>query len=169
MIRNDPSEAVRAEELLPMIGERFEIIDRRDLGGTIAQHLLYDIILNFAFEDPVARSLLEMILTFEAALIDQRRLGSDFAIVAARKKGAPPISECTVALPPLPPEAVGWRPSASHWLLRLLGIARLAGDPYRPTLNPPPPRGRATWEYVLAHAGENPHVRAMLEAMRRVY
>src|SRR5258708_6073346 len=70
MIRNDPSEAVRAEELLPMLAARYDIIDRRDLGGTALKHLLYDIVGNFRFDDPLARSLLALVLTIEGALAD---------------------------------------------------------------------------------------------------
>ena len=105
MIRNDPSEAVRAEDLLPMLTSRYDVLDRRDLGGTLMQHLLYDIVGNFRFDDPLARSLLEMMLTFEGALVDERILPSDFVICALRKKGAPPLRERKVELPPLPPEA----------------------------------------------------------------
>jgi SAM-dependent methyltransferase len=161
MIRNDPSEAVRAEELLPMLAARYEVLDRRDLGGTLMQHLLYDIVGNFRFDDPLGRSLLEMMLTFEGALVDEGRIASDFALCAARKKGAPPLHERDVELPPLPPEAFetmrdplrkarrvvpdpSTRVSAAPrsrrklapWQLHLLRLALLAEEPHRTPLNP---------------------------------
>jgi SAM-dependent methyltransferase len=161
MIRNDPSEAVRAEELLPMLAARYDILDRRDLGGTVMQHLLYDIIGNFRFDDPLARSLLEMMLTFEGGLVDEGLIPSDFVLCAARKKGAPPLRERKVELPPLPPEAFetmrdpllkarrvvperSMRASATppatrkmaQWQLHLLRLALLAETPRRTPLNP---------------------------------
>src|SRR6185503_14217681 len=49
MIDHDPSEAVRSEDLLPMIAERFEVMESKKSGGTILMHLLYDIVQNFRF------------------------------------------------------------------------------------------------------------------------
>lgn len=169
MVHNDPSEAARAEELLPLIRGCYDVLDERHLGGTLMQHLLYDIAACFELDDPQARSLLQMMLTFEGALVDEGLLASDFVLCAARRRGAPPFRERAVELPPLPAEAVDWRPSGAHWLRKLAGIARLAGDPRRPTLDPPPPEGEATWDAVLASAGGDPDVRRMLEALRRAY
>ena len=36
MIKNDPTEAVRSEDLVPMIEQRFDVLDRKELGGTIS-------------------------------------------------------------------------------------------------------------------------------------
>lgn len=55
MIANDPSEAVRSADLLPMMEGRFEILERKNLGGTILMHLLYDIVQNFRWDDPHER------------------------------------------------------------------------------------------------------------------
>src|SRR5207244_394352 len=52
MIANDPSEAVRASDLMPMIRQRFDVVAVRQLGGTMLMHLLYDIVQKFALEDP---------------------------------------------------------------------------------------------------------------------
>ncbi len=65
-------------------------------------------------------------------------------------------------MPPLPDEAKGWKPARAPWQERLHSIAELAGDPYRPTLNPPPPRN-------ARYKGDDPHVRAMLEAILGMY
>src|SRR5262249_22108071 len=57
VIAADPSEAVRSDELLPMMLRQFNVIDRIDLGGTVLQHLLYDLVPNFGgFADSVGRS-----------------------------------------------------------------------------------------------------------------
>ncbi|HEX9985770.1 MAG TPA: class I SAM-dependent methyltransferase [Thermoanaerobaculia bacterium] len=88
MLASDPTEAVRAEELIPFIAQRFEVLDRRDLGGTILQHLLYDLAQNFRFDDPHERAYIELLCTIEAMLVDTGRIPSDFVLMAARKKGA---------------------------------------------------------------------------------
>ena len=88
MIANDPSEAVRAADVLPMLRQRFEILDERQLGGTILMHLLYDIVQNFRFDDPHERGIIELLCTFEGALVDTGRISSDFVLAAARKRTA---------------------------------------------------------------------------------
>jgi SAM-dependent methyltransferase len=193
MIRNDPTEAVRAEELLPMLAARFDVFERRDLGGTILQHLLYDIALNFRFEDPLARSLLELLCLFEGTLVDEGRIGSDFVILAARKKGARPQPERRVELPPLPAEALArmrdplWSAAAklrlsfgstkaAAWQPHFIRAALLADIPYRTALNPRSRLAEMAWRVRSVLSGGDPlaavgnvHARAMLEAMRGVY
>lgn len=90
MLASDPTEAVRSEELVSFTAKQFRIIERKDLGGTILQHLLYDIVQNFRFDAPRERSMLELLCTLEAMLIDRKRLPSSYALLAARKnaKGA---------------------------------------------------------------------------------
>ena len=107
MIANDPSEAVRSEELLPMIAERFEVLKSKKLGGTILMHLLYDIVQNFRFDDPHERALIEMMCALEGHLVDERAIDSDFVILAARKKTATaPRAAYTRPLPPRTPAAL---------------------------------------------------------------
>ncbi|HVS32475.1 MAG TPA: class I SAM-dependent methyltransferase [Thermoanaerobaculia bacterium] len=101
MIAADPTEAVRAEELVPMIEERFEVLDRKMLGGTILMHLLYDIVQNFRFDDPRERAYLEMICAFEGALVDSGAIPSDYVILVARRRS----SRVTAAPRPLPPRS----------------------------------------------------------------
>ena len=103
MIANDPTEAVRSDELLAFTARQFDVLDRKDLGGTILQHLLYDIVQHYRFDVPRERGLIEMLCTIEGMLVDRGRVPSDFALLAARKKGA-----SVRALPrPLPPRAQG--------------------------------------------------------------
>ena len=99
MIDLDPSEAVRSDEILPMIAERFEIMERRDMGGTLLQHLLYEIVQNFRFNAPKERAMIELMCAYEAMLIDRGAIPCDFVICAARKRG----SRATKANRPLPP------------------------------------------------------------------
>ncbi|MEO6259684.1 MAG: class I SAM-dependent methyltransferase [Thermoanaerobaculia bacterium] len=106
MIANDPSEAVRSDELRIMLAERFTILDQRELGGTLLQHLLYDIVQNFRSADPRERAMVELLCALEGALVDCGAIPSDFAMVAARRRAATmPIHKYDRQLIPRPPEA----------------------------------------------------------------
>ena len=103
MIANDPTEAVRSAEIVDMTARHFEILERIDIGGTVLQHLLYEIATRFHFEVPRERSIIEILCTIEAMLVDSGRLPSDFVLLACRKRG----SRVTKASRPLPPRAEG--------------------------------------------------------------
>ena len=106
MMANDPSEAVRAADLMPMLRKRFQILEERQLGGTILMHLLYDIVPNFRFDDPHERAIIELLCAFEGALVDGRKISSDFVIAAARKRTArTPPHAYRRPLPPRPAAA----------------------------------------------------------------
>jgi SAM-dependent methyltransferase len=154
MIANDPSEAVRAEEIVPFTERQFEILDTRPIGGTILMHLLYDIVQNFRFDDPKERAIIQLIATFEGALVDAGAIGSDFALMAARKRTSSlPRSAYSRPLPPRSAEANlvdrdplgfgrrkrrqsgdGKTKLLSPWMLRLLRIALVSTRPRRANL-----------------------------------
>jgi len=150
MLANDPTEAVRSDELLAFTARVFEVLERKEIGGTILQHLLYGVIQNFRFEVPRERAIVEMLCTIEAMLVDLHRIPCDYVILAARKRGA----SVTRANRPLPPRAEGandverdplWsaeaRPPLSkaaalppHSKARLIRLALLARRPKRANL-----------------------------------
>jgi 2-polyprenyl-3-methyl-5-hydroxy-6-metoxy-1,4-benzoquinol methylase len=156
MLANDPTEAVRSEELLPFLAKEFEVLERKDIGGTILQHLLYETVAGFRFEVPRERSIVEMLCTIEAMLVDSARVPCDYVILAARKRGARVTREPR-PLPPRPaaaqdverdpltwagPDRRGDRPQsppgrggtpARHWryALRMLRAALLSGTSRR--------------------------------------
>jgi SAM-dependent methyltransferase len=188
MIANDPSEAVRSEELVALMERHFDVRERKNIGGTILQHLLYDIVQNFRFEVPRERSLLQMLCTIEAMLVDRGRIPCDFAMFAARRKG----SNVTPANRPLPPRAQGaedvepdplrggsWRPAfrrrgeplqRDH--LRLLRLALLAQQPQRANLfeeraihswrERMRARGHDPFDWLLMRAADDPAIRGLL-------
>ncbi|HYI08574.1 MAG TPA: class I SAM-dependent methyltransferase [Thermoanaerobaculia bacterium] len=183
MLASDPTEAVRAEEVLSVAERQFELLERKDLGGTLLQHLLFGIVQNFRFEVPRERSLLEMLCTIEAALVDSGRIPSDFVIAAARKRGAA-VTKQDRPLPPRPEAAndverdplarlpVTKRLSGNKNLqphhLRLLRLAVLSQQPHRANLFEENARigrlGRSDpWEWLLSLAPRDPGVRALLE------
>ena len=89
MIANDPTEAVRAEELVKLTERNFIVVDRKNIGGTILQHLLYEIAGNFRFDVPRERALVEILCTIEAMLVDRGVIPCDFVLLAAHKKNEP--------------------------------------------------------------------------------
>ena len=183
MIANDPTEAVRASELMSFTRGVFEVLETKELGGAVVQHMLFEIVQNFRFDDPRERSLVEMLCTIDAMLTDAQRIRSDFVICAARKRGA----TVTKMARPLPPRAEGANdvepdplrriPWASRVLRgggldahqrRLLRIALLSRNERRANLFEEDARlgpfGRARdWEWLLAHAPQDEAVRRLLE------
>ncbi|HVS02870.1 MAG TPA: class I SAM-dependent methyltransferase, partial [Thermoanaerobaculia bacterium] len=88
MLAVDPSESVRSSELLPLTERHFTLLERIDYGGTLLQHLLYDIVQNFAADDPFDRATLELLCLLEESLIAGGALPADYAVVVA---GKPPL------------------------------------------------------------------------------
>jgi 2-polyprenyl-3-methyl-5-hydroxy-6-metoxy-1,4-benzoquinol methylase len=190
MIANDPTEAVRSEELIAFTERYFDVRERKDIGGTILQHLLYDIVENFRFDNPRERSLLEMLCTIEAMLVDSGRIPCDFVLLAARKKGSrvkranrplPRLGEGAEDVERDPLGRVGGRRSAvggggtplNHHHLRLLRLALLSQQPHRANLFKESTflslrerfraRGSDAFDWLLANAPDDPAVRGLLE------
>ncbi|HEX6159371.1 MAG TPA: class I SAM-dependent methyltransferase [Thermoanaerobaculia bacterium] len=181
MIAHDPTEAVRAEEVLPFTERHFEVLERKQIGGTILQHLLYELVQRFRFEVPRERSILEMLCTIEAMLVDTARIPCDFVILAARRKG----SRVTKANRPLPPRAEGADDVEADPLLRiaaferlvrgarldacqqrLMRLALLADQPRRANLFEERAHVfgvRDAWAWMLAHIPSDPALRCLLE------
>jgi SAM-dependent methyltransferase len=84
VIETDPSEAVRSNELLAFLRHHFRVVREVDYGGTVLQHLLFEVVQNFDPGDPGDGRLLAAACFFEAALIHEGLLPSDFALVVAR-------------------------------------------------------------------------------------
>ena len=147
MIANDPTEAVRSEELLAFTERHFEVLEKKNIGGTILQHLLYETIAGFRFENARERSILEMLCTIEAMLVDRGIVPCDYVILAARKRGAT-VTKVKRPLPPRPEAAKDvegdplWlnvgrasaRPGGLKPALRLTRLALLAQQPKRANL-----------------------------------
>jgi ubiquinone/menaquinone biosynthesis C-methylase UbiE len=83
MNATDPSEAIRSAEILPLLKNSFEILEKKDFGGTINHMLLQGIIHNFEDGTPEGTSMLRLLLYFEDLLIREGILDSDFCFVVA--------------------------------------------------------------------------------------
>ncbi len=84
MIQMDPSEAIRSDEIMPLVEERFKVVKKVDYGGTILFMLLHGIIPNFDTTDPKDKVILDLLIKKEKKLIDEKVIPSDFAYVVAK-------------------------------------------------------------------------------------
>jgi SAM-dependent methyltransferase len=89
----DPSEAVRSDEVLPLLQRRFEVLAEHDAGGTVLHLLLYDLVQNFDSADPRENRILALLCLLEESLIDAGVLPSDFKVVAAGNRRPAPEPE----------------------------------------------------------------------------
>ena len=81
----DPSEAVRSAEILPLVAARFEVVAQRDFGGTILNPLLERIVPNFDPDEEKDVAILRLLAAFEEVLLGGGLVSSDFAVVVARR------------------------------------------------------------------------------------
>jgi len=86
VVKVDPSEAVRSQDILKVVEQHFEIQALNTCGGTLLQFLLHGIAGNFKADDPQAMRVLRMLFDIEDGLIESGTLNSDFVIVAATPK-----------------------------------------------------------------------------------
>jgi GT2 family glycosyltransferase/SAM-dependent methyltransferase len=93
----DPTEAVRSADILSVVPDYFDIVSRRETGGTLLQFLLHGIAGNFHDGDPESLRVLHMLFEIEDALLETGELRSDFLVIAARPR------KPVVAKPPRPP------------------------------------------------------------------
>jgi hypothetical protein len=84
VIAADPSEAIRSGEIVNVLQQYFEIVEKKDLGGNILQFLLADIAGNFTDNSIEAQSLLTMLITIEETMLLCGEFTSDFAYVVCR-------------------------------------------------------------------------------------
>jgi len=86
MIEMDPTEAVRSADIMPVLDSFFEIVERKDYGGTLLHLLLTHVMASFDLNDERQASLLRTIFLFERTLIAHKVLPSDFTYVVARPR-----------------------------------------------------------------------------------
>lgn len=89
MLLGDPSEAVESARIVPLLERHFEIVERRDYGGTILHMLFDDIAANFLGEDgqekdETACKLIELCFAIEDTLLELGDIPSDFALLICK-------------------------------------------------------------------------------------
>lgn len=83
----DPSESIRSAEIMPLTERYFDILERRDYGGTLL-HLvtMAGTIRNYDAESEEDVALLARMIDFEKRHIEAGDIGSDFTLVVARNR-----------------------------------------------------------------------------------
>ncbi len=85
MLDTDPSEAIRSSKIEPLLAERFHILERRELGGTLLHMALSNIAQNFDPDDADDRFWIMDLFDLEDRLMEEGVLTSDFAVITAQR------------------------------------------------------------------------------------
>ena len=80
----DPTEAIRASDIMTCVEARFDIVSRKDFGGTLLHLVLDNIAGNLSSSDE-GLQLLRYFFAEEQRLIATGEITSDFTVVVARK------------------------------------------------------------------------------------
>lgn len=86
VVKVDPSEAVRSQDILDVVQQHFDVRALNQCGGSLLQFLIHGIAGNFRQDDPQSLRILQMLFDIEDGLIESGTLKSDFVIVAATPK-----------------------------------------------------------------------------------
>ena len=132
MNRSDPSEGIRASEIVPLIASRFEIKHFRYVGGTLLLLIFNEIAGNFNEDDAEIMPFVEALITLDNFLIDNSVLSSYHAYIVAQKTDNPIPMQTRNILPPTAPifrtqdlEPLGISP-------RPLGLIAAEPNPFHP-------------------------------------
>ncbi|MCL5267869.1 MAG: class I SAM-dependent methyltransferase [Bacteroidetes bacterium] len=88
MLVYDPSEAIESSKIIGALERKFNVLERRDYGGTILQPLLKDISHHFIEMTPEKEEALRLLFRAEDFLLGARLIESDFTFAVAQKKAA---------------------------------------------------------------------------------
>jgi len=87
IMADDPSEAVRSQDIMQIASRSLDIIVSKMSGGSILDPLLHGIAGNFDGGES-EKALLRTIIAMEETLVDEGVLSSDFVFVVAKKKAS---------------------------------------------------------------------------------
>jgi SAM-dependent methyltransferase len=86
VIRDDPTEAVRSEDVLPVFRAAFDVEKEYPYGGGLLNPLLFEVIANFRESDPAHVRLLETLCAAEERLSASGGLDPDFYVFVGRRR-----------------------------------------------------------------------------------
>lgn len=89
MMQHDPSEGVHASQILPLTYQYFDVIDRRDYGGSILRSFFTGILPNFDWQDPKDQTIGRLIVLMERMLTESGVVPNYQTVVVARRRPAP--------------------------------------------------------------------------------
>src|SRR5882724_7092266 len=97
MNSSDPSEGIRASEIVPLVASRFEIRHLRYLGGTLLLLIFNEIAGNFTEEDAEIMPLVDALIALDNFLVDNSILPSYHVYMVCQKTPNPlPMQTATV-------------------------------------------------------------------------
>jgi 2-polyprenyl-3-methyl-5-hydroxy-6-metoxy-1,4-benzoquinol methylase len=100
MNSSDPSEAIRASEIVPLVASRFEVRHFRYIGGTLLLLLFNEIAGNFEAGDTEVMPLVNALIALDNFLIDSKVLPSYHVYMVCEKTANPLPMQTHNFLPP---------------------------------------------------------------------
>lgn len=100
MNRADPSESIRASEIVPLTASRFEVKHFRYVGGTLLLLIFSEISGNFKENDAEIVPLVEALIALDNFLIDNKVLPSYHVYMVCQKTENPMPMQAHNVLPP---------------------------------------------------------------------
>lgn len=86
-MQRDPTEGVHASQILPLTCRWFDVLDRRDYGGTIMRPLFNRILLNWDFpNDPKDQTIAQLIVLLEHELMRVGAIPTHNVVIVARPR-----------------------------------------------------------------------------------
>lgn len=82
----DPSEAIESSNICPCLSEHFNIVERKNYGGTILHMLLNGIAHHFIENNFEAQQWLQICFEIEDLLMKEGEIESDYAIFICKNK-----------------------------------------------------------------------------------
>jgi ubiquinone/menaquinone biosynthesis C-methylase UbiE len=82
----DPSEAVESDRIVPLLRQRFEVIEEKPYGEAIIDPVLLSIAPNFTDDAPLAQKALDLMFAAEELLMEAGEIESARSIVICRKR-----------------------------------------------------------------------------------
>jgi hypothetical protein len=89
MLATDPSEGVHSSLILPLTYQYFEVIFRRDYGGTVMRPFFTGILPNFDFDDPKDQTIARLIIKMEDFLLRSGTIPHYHTMLVGRKLQTP--------------------------------------------------------------------------------
>jgi hypothetical protein len=88
LIAEDPSEAVRSEDIMAVLHKELEVIYYKNTGGTLLQPVVDGIAANFEIV-PGGREVLQELIEMEKKLMAEGAIPSDYMFCVAKRKSTP--------------------------------------------------------------------------------
>lgn len=85
-LESDPSEAIRSGDILDIATRYFDILEERNMGGTILHLLFSEIINNFNESKQDDQIILKLLCYYEKSAIENGVLSADFKLIIFKKK-----------------------------------------------------------------------------------